>query len=766
MLYFVFALLLIFVTPLNCDSSNHTFGKPPSEKKTKPTPKIITETTHNYFGAFGGYLYYIPNTDGLGYAITGVDNSSVNNLTPLNRGLYQFPDQNASSGFNVGIEAQLGYDKMRFQADFSNWQNHNLTKHKGEGDCSSSLFNGIYYSDTNNVALWNSQINTTLNTIQSPLPLTYSYVDWAQRLSLFNLCIKADKLIGESFIIRPQIGALYAFSKENYTIKYYFDITNAVPDDMAKAKICSSQVSHSIGPKVGFSSLYYPLQQFALFGEFFCTPAANRFVMHTMECADIIPNLQQLNNTVDVKVFHTKHKNLSITPILELSLGLEADLHLLNMESKLIVAFDQKYLFSRNYIKPPDYNALYTPTCLSLQGLRVSASVLPFSADNDDPSIQDKNKSFLHPKFRRPTNKVGLSLKGEFVYPKARVEGLAYAVSGINFIQNTAAITNDCLNEGQVFSPFFKREFAYKAEINAQIKYADLDFGAELFIMPQISAQGPLVTFESSPTGVGVNQQAQPLWFQDFSSTHTQELFSILTPATANFLTDASSTYLLDFKKINGYFSNTFLLKDFLTVQLQYGLVYLGQDQSYDINYTYTIPMAAFSNTTMISIAVHNEQTLKGLGPAFKCKSTFSPLKFFAFYGSLELGAPYSSLKVESDAFITSPQASTSYWNFKNDLGEASQAICGSCSTRHKHIVPYIIGEGGVEFMIWGKEGINLLHFDVGYNIQAFLSNNFMQPITNAEADYNPNLTNGGYMNNSKGTIGLSGVVFRLGVKF
>lgn len=373
MAYCFFLSLIFFCFSLVADSSKDcTFARPTTKKHHKPSPIIITEETNNLFYVFGSYLYYEPNTDGIGYAITGVNNSINSNVLGVTKGNYLFPNQHASSGYKAGIGSQLGYDKLVIEASFSNWMHHNHTDNQGDGPCGSALYNGTYYKDMNNIALWNNQINTIDSSPeQTPLALTYSYVDWSQRLSLFNFCIKSDKLIGQSFMIRPQIGALYVLTKENYNIDYVFNQTDAVIDDMVKSKICSSQKAHSIGPKIGITSLFYPIHNISLFGQFFCTSALNYFKMKTKENAVFNLALAPDPKQDDIAIFNVCHSNYSMTPIIELGLGLEIDTNLFHTPSKFIIGFDQKYFFGHNYIKPPDFNSLYTPGNVSIQGLNL-----------------------------------------------------------------------------------------------------------------------------------------------------------------------------------------------------------------------------------------------------------------------------------------------------------------------------------------------------------------------------------------------------------
>lgn len=759
MVYCFIISLFLSHANLFCNShDDYTFSKPSSKKITKPTPKMISEETNNYLYAYGAYLYYLPNTDGLGYAITGVNQTTTNTMLGINKGDYLFPDQHPGSGFKVGLGGQLGYDKMIVETNFSNWQSHNLTKNQGSGDCSSALFNGTYYADNNNIALWNNQINTTQSPDQNPLPLTYSYTDWTQKFFLFNFVIKADKLIGSSFIIRPQIGALYAYTKELYDINYVFDQTApfAIVNGLYNAKIFSSQKAHSIGPKVGLTSLFYPLDNWALFGQFFCTPALNRFKMQTEECATY--NQQTAPNTIldDVLIFNVEHKNYSITPIIELGLGLEANLNLFSTPSKIIIGFDQKYFFSHNYIKPPDFNSLYTPGNYSVMGLNLSASFTPFSNKINEHEALDKTKTFLHPHYRRPKNKIGISLEGEILYPKPAVEGLAYAVNGINLF-NFVLNNTDYLDPGKVYNPQFTKEFAFKGAINAHLKYAALDICAECFILPQIQVSSPTTQFKAWSDPL-VSNQAQALWFQDFSSFNLQGLFGDIFFGD-EILQEASSNYTLYLQKFNLFHSSNFLLKKHLSFQTKFGLTFLKQKQTYDINYNYLDILL-----TSMSIDVKNKQYLRAIGPSFKINSSFFLANFFAFYGDLELSAPYGRVKIQSNADVTATDnsvnppvflGSTNYWSIENKVLQ---------------IFPCIIGEGGIKLMIWGKEHSNALSISAGYNSQAFLSNNFMQPIVNANTGWqmgvNNDLSSGGYMNNSKGTLGLSGFIFRVGAKF
>jgi len=256
------------------------------------------------------FIWWTAREDGLGYAMTGVNNTSDMNG---GKGSVQHPDWEWDPGFKVGAGFNVGHDGWDIYAQYT-WLHFEGSKDR------TSDPTGVV-NDTNDlVGMWAISGNSI-----GGVPLVSANGRWDLHFNAVDVELGRNYFVSQYLTVRPFIGFKGTWQHQDYKVRYASnELTNSVRN---VDRMRQDHDMWGIGIRSGFNFAYHFVRDFSIFGDIALTALMTKFDIDRKDRTEEF----ELNNGVvgnrilSITTLNTENDFYSLKGVLELDIGLRWD---------------------------------------------------------------------------------------------------------------------------------------------------------------------------------------------------------------------------------------------------------------------------------------------------------------------------------------------------------------------------------------------------------------------------------------------------------
>ena len=332
---FFFVGALVF-SSLSAESSvqNGQMSQDLNKKKSSAYNAPASVKLKDPYLLFGtaSYLYWCASEDGLDLATTAAFIGSTNSVVPSpHRGKVIFQDFDYSSGFKVGLGANLQCDDWVIRADYTRL--HQTTSQSESASASTIGVGALYLTN------WFFQVSAQNQGIAA----THFSSTWHLGLDWLDVVLEKSAYSGRRLTLTPFMGLRTSWIEQSLQIR----ARGALNVSPSNGALHSRNNLHSwgIGPRAGIQAYFLLGMGFNLQGDLGASLLFNRFskVSHSEDpfVAD------------GFKVSYAIHNYNSVRPMAEANVGLNWGIYLANERYHLSLSatYDFNYLWSQNMLR-------------------------------------------------------------------------------------------------------------------------------------------------------------------------------------------------------------------------------------------------------------------------------------------------------------------------------------------------------------------------------------------------------------------------------
>jgi hypothetical protein len=308
------------------------------------------------------FLYWVANQNGNAYASTGAAITVPGTSgTPLsnNKGYLYSPDSRMNPGFRLGGGINIGHDNWDTYAQYTFFFD------KGDGKISSTNVNaGILpifaYTPVNSILASTTAYGGATGFVSK------ASAYWSLRMNNINWEVGKNMSIGQFFFLHPHFGLEASFQKQQFNT--YYTVTS--PTDFSVTtgsnKVLFEQNFWGVGLRAGVDSIWKCIDHFSLY---FNSALAGLWGQFTTQARSYDTNVSLSYS--DVLIANTTYSPHTMSPVLELALGVQGDWIFENQVRLLVKAgYEEQVWFYQN-----QHSSTISDTSLVIQGLTINFRV-------------------------------------------------------------------------------------------------------------------------------------------------------------------------------------------------------------------------------------------------------------------------------------------------------------------------------------------------------------------------------------------------------
>ncbi len=283
------------------------------------TPPVAPRVSNGAdFFMSADFIYWYAQQDGLAYAFAGEIGNNTTNPNPAHSQVKQ-ADRKWEPGFKLGAGLEFEHDGWDLFAEWT-WLNP-ITNN--ESSASAKLDNDNY------VVLPYTQSGISGVGVASALTgLDKAEASWTLHYNVIDLELGRNFFLSRYMTLRPHIGLKTAWINQKFNQEFSADdVTFTSPAGDAgefefsgEAKKNQSQESWGLGIRMGIDPVFHLSRNWGIYGNLALSAMYQYYSTSEKVSAYGVGSTGTL---VDFEVRNTKKSNHTITPVLELGLGLE-----------------------------------------------------------------------------------------------------------------------------------------------------------------------------------------------------------------------------------------------------------------------------------------------------------------------------------------------------------------------------------------------------------------------------------------------------------
>lgn len=332
----------------HADSPPHSEGQPISSEITP----LASSRVHNWaeFFVTADFIYWQARQDGLSFAQEG--NYRFNNNVPqsAHKGSFKNVDFGFEPGFKAGIGVDFRHDGWSLLANYT-WldQFDARGSARNNPDQRGQLGSGFF-------------TDILPNTLVSPVPLESARARWKLRFNVIDVELARSFYISSHLVLKPYIGAKYAWIDQKYRVNYVGTGTN--PFDFTVI-MRQKQDFWGVGLRAGLNSEWHFTRNWSLYGALALSELYSQFetTRKDVETSGATPGV----------IYYVENNFHTIKPVLEMAFGVRYETFFSNDRYQLFfqAGWEEQFWFDHNQLI--DNGFRYGRGDLTLQGLDIKA---------------------------------------------------------------------------------------------------------------------------------------------------------------------------------------------------------------------------------------------------------------------------------------------------------------------------------------------------------------------------------------------------------